>query len=321
MINDLTVVLLSCNRLETLKQALLSLNDQTLQNFDLLISDNGSDAKVLDYIKSVDWVKGNLQVISHPKNIGYTGNLQNAILNVKSKYISFLSDDNLLEDNCLEDLLLPFRNQLSNISISFSNHSLIDQSGTENIDESKANNLHWGRDFKSSTLVPQAKLLYLQIFKQVIAIDACICITKQMQESINLEKYALDHTLFAYYIMQGGDGFFVAKNLMKYRSNPQGMSQSKSKSVTFAKYKVNAYLNILEFKLFGEYKSEKSVIQYHLFMSYYTLFKYNQIRFIKLARALPKIQYLDFLIVSKIAFLFFTRKFLYKESLYFDREL
>jgi glycosyltransferase involved in cell wall biosynthesis len=321
MSNELTVVVLSYNRLETLKESLASLKYQTLRNFDLLISDNGSEAKVVDYINTFNWDKGELSIINHSKNIGYTENLKNAIMNVRSKYISFLSDDNLLYEKCLEELLLPFKNDLSEISISFSNHILINEHGQELKHESTANNLLWGRDFESSTIVPQVNLLDLQIVKQIIPIDSCVCITKQMQKAIALEKFGLDHTLFTCYVIHGGNGYFVSENLMKYRVNPKGMSQSQDKRIVFAQYKIASYENFLQLGLINKSSYQQNTFAYHLFISYYTLYKYNVINLLKLIHNLPKIKYLNFIIISKILFLVFTRKFLYRQKSKYNHEL
>lgn len=82
------------------KKAINSILKQTYQNFEIIISDNGSKDKTIERIKS--FKDARIKLFRNKKNIGWRLNSNKVLRAAKGKYIVTLHDDDIFLDDYLE---------------------------------------------------------------------------------------------------------------------------------------------------------------------------------------------------------------------------
>ncbi|MFH0814749.1 MAG: glycosyltransferase family 2 protein [Candidatus Falkowbacteria bacterium] len=98
----LAVNLVTWNGERFLKSCLDSLEAQTFKDFSLLIIDNGSTDKTIDFLKEN---YPQIRVVRHEDNVGFAKAHNQAIHWTKSEYVLCLNQDIVLEPKCLEQLV------------------------------------------------------------------------------------------------------------------------------------------------------------------------------------------------------------------------
>ncbi len=99
---QLTACITTFNRPEFLRESLGSLCNQTTNNFEILILDNGSDVKTENIILNYKKSNGNITYKKHkPISISEQRNL--ALKIVKTEYLGFLDDDDFWDINKVQE--------------------------------------------------------------------------------------------------------------------------------------------------------------------------------------------------------------------------
>lgn len=95
-----TVAIPTFNRAYFLSEALESVRQQTLHEFEILISDNASSDGTREYLKGLEDPR--VKVVSQPANIGGARNWRFVLTAPTTPYVALLEDDNLWEPDHLE---------------------------------------------------------------------------------------------------------------------------------------------------------------------------------------------------------------------------
>ena len=96
----LTVLIVNWNGLDHLKKLMPTIKFQTFDDFEILISDQGSTDG------SVQWLEHNrIRYIENGRNTGFSGGANSGLRTVKTPYVAILNDDMRLEPNCFELLM------------------------------------------------------------------------------------------------------------------------------------------------------------------------------------------------------------------------
>jgi len=90
----ISVVVLNYNGLTYLKRTIRSLLNLKYPNYELIVVDNGSNDKSVDYLKNIKQIR----LIENKKNLGYSKGKNLGVNRAKGKYILFLDDDILIKD-------------------------------------------------------------------------------------------------------------------------------------------------------------------------------------------------------------------------------
>ncbi|MFH0936996.1 MAG: glycosyltransferase family 2 protein [Candidatus Daviesbacteria bacterium] len=98
-----SVVIPNWNGLEHLKDCLPSIKTQTQKSLEVIIIDNGSTDKSVDYIKQYF---PDFRIIELKKNLGFAAAVNLGVKKSLGKYIVLLNNDTKLDKNCLKNLLL-----------------------------------------------------------------------------------------------------------------------------------------------------------------------------------------------------------------------
>jgi len=94
--SKITVIIVLYNSSEVIFECL-----KTLNNFQIIIVDNGKNSKILEKLKS----KQNIQIISPGKNIGMGRGANFAFNSIKSEFFLLLSPDTKIDENSISKLL------------------------------------------------------------------------------------------------------------------------------------------------------------------------------------------------------------------------
>ncbi len=98
----LTVVVLNYNGRSLLQTMLASLAAQTLEDFAIVVVDNGSSDDSLEHL-SAHWSE--VKVLALAENVGVTAALNMALRAATSEYVALFNNDMELEPDCLEEMM------------------------------------------------------------------------------------------------------------------------------------------------------------------------------------------------------------------------
>jgi glycosyltransferase involved in cell wall biosynthesis len=121
-----SVVLLTYNRPELLREAIGGALSQTYTNLEILICDNASDSSTTATIRSFDDPR--IQHIRRETNIGMTANAQAGFQAARGKYVTNLHDDDLWKPTFIEKMVDALEAHPEAV-LAFSDHSIIDPTG------------------------------------------------------------------------------------------------------------------------------------------------------------------------------------------------
>lgn len=101
--NELSIAVISYNRLDKTKVCVENLVRNTDIPYDLILIDSGSDPEVMEYYKSVNHLQK--IIIRITKNINANFSFLVAMQNLKSKYCAIISNDVVVPKNAIKNLL------------------------------------------------------------------------------------------------------------------------------------------------------------------------------------------------------------------------
>lgn len=101
--NELSIAVISYNRIDKTKVCVENLIKHTKIPFNLILIESGSAPDVLEFYKSVDFP--NKTIIRITKNISGNFSFKVAMENLKSKYCAIVSNDVVVTENAIENLL------------------------------------------------------------------------------------------------------------------------------------------------------------------------------------------------------------------------
>jgi glycosyltransferase involved in cell wall biosynthesis len=123
-------------------EALLSVQRQTFQDFELLVSDDGAQPEIASIVQAL----GDERIRYHPnaRPLGMLGNKKEAFDRARGSFVANLDDDDVWEPTFLEELLGPLLAE-DDVAVAFSDHWVIGADGKIVQDLTEANSSSWGR--------------------------------------------------------------------------------------------------------------------------------------------------------------------------------
>jgi glycosyltransferase involved in cell wall biosynthesis len=138
-----TVILPTFERPAYVASALESALAQTYTNIEIIVSDNGPSEEIARLVTSVGDAR-----VRYRHNGGNIGAMKNALAayrEARGTYVATLHDDDVWEPTFLERLVPPLEGD-ADLTLAFSDHSIISEDGTIDRAASDANTRRWGRD-------------------------------------------------------------------------------------------------------------------------------------------------------------------------------
>lgn len=116
MEDKLTIIVPVYNRENVLQDTIISIENQTLRDFEILVIDDGSTDKSKESVEVLINKYKNIRYI-YKENGGVSSARNLGIKNARTKYISFLDSDDLYEKDFVEKMLGNIRKNSSHIAI------------------------------------------------------------------------------------------------------------------------------------------------------------------------------------------------------------
>lgn len=103
--DKISVVMLTLNRVEDTKMSVHALYKYIPFSFELIILDNGSDEKMLEYLNHLQHSKKNVKIVLEKENLGCAGGRKKAFKMAKNKYIFSIDNDIIITSFVVENLI------------------------------------------------------------------------------------------------------------------------------------------------------------------------------------------------------------------------
>jgi glycosyltransferase involved in cell wall biosynthesis len=242
LVPKISVCIPTCNRVHLLAGAIASVLDQTYQDFELIVCDDGStDSTPLLMSEFVD--RG-IRYIRHPQNIGKSNNMRSGFAVARGEYFIKFDDDDRLTSQFLErtSAILDKDDRIDFVS---TDHWAIDANNNIDENQTKLNSQRWGRTELSVGIIKD--LLATVFVKQSLQIGATLFRHRALQEVGFLRpnwQNCEDNDLFVRLAIAGKKCYYLPELLMEYRFHPE--QQGSDRAIPYLTDKLR-YLTSYEF--------------------------------------------------------------------------
>lgn len=243
---------------EFLEQAIKSVLNQTYNNFEFIIVDDGSTNDSVEYVlnKFIDYKNYNKIKVIKQSNSGLCGARNTGIINSNGKYIAFIDDDDIWNNNKLEICYEYFKvNNIKDnkIGIVFSQCEIIDED----------NNIHGTYGF-----VVKGNIYRKILGKNIIGPPSSVMLDKKVLQDVGMFNsdyiYAEDIELW-YRITEKYNVYSIDIPLIQYRYRKNSMSKNYKK---MSEYTEMAILSALD-RSKDQYLNRKKILtKYYLDFAY-----------------------------------------------------
>src|SRR6266404_2839951 len=139
-----TIIITVFNRTEYLAEAIKSAIDQSLQNLEIIVTDD-SNSKSIQEICSKFASDNRVRYRANPSVLGAPLNIRAALEEASGEYVVILNDDDIMEPFMIDTLLAPLLKDSKGV-VSFADHWIINANGEVLDHETDRNTRFWGRD-------------------------------------------------------------------------------------------------------------------------------------------------------------------------------
>ncbi len=231
------------NRANLLPFAIESVLQQTYEDFELIICDDGSSDETPELISK--YTDNRIKYIRHSQNIGKSNNMRSGFDAATGEYFIKFDDDDKLTPEFLERTVAVFEKD-SSIDFVGTDHWIIDINNERNEVKTKDNSRFWGRENLPAGVVDN--LLEVVFVRQSFQIGATL-FRRQVLEEIGFMQpnwqNCEDNDLFVRLALAGKKGYFLPELLMEYRVHAE--QQSKDRAIRYLSDKLQ-YLNNYKFE-------------------------------------------------------------------------
>lgn len=213
-----SVIIPTYNRSDYLRSAIASVLQQTYQNFEIIVSDDGSVESPEAMVESFHDPR--IRFRRNPTNLGIARNATHAFQTAQGKYVASLNDDDCWHEDFLEKLVLPLEAN-PELVLAFCDYHIIDADGR--IDHQRTE--HQTQREKRDRL---QQGIY-QPFWKIGLVDQAIftaCAAVIRKDIVAWEQLEEGGVFWDYYLTYlacraGGSAYYCAERLAQYRVHPQ----------------------------------------------------------------------------------------------------
>ncbi len=123
-----SILIPTLNRLEYLKEALQSSRDQSYQNVEIVVSDDGSTDGTVDWLKELADREPKLRIAPSNPNPGLFSNMNHLVKHAVGELFCLLGDDDTIDREFITSLILPLRSN-PRAAAAFCDHWLMNARG------------------------------------------------------------------------------------------------------------------------------------------------------------------------------------------------
>ncbi|AKG22982.1 glycosyltransferase family 2 protein [Calothrix sp. 336/3] len=230
------------NRIHLLPLAIESVLQQTYQDFELLVCDDGSTDGTSEMM--ANYTDTRVKYICHGKNIGKSNNMRSGFDAASGDYFVKFDDDDKLTPEFLAETVAILDNH-PDVDFVGTDHWIIDIDNIRNVEQTKNNSRKWKRTELSEGIVHN--LLETVFVHQSFQIGATLFRRKALQELDFMRanwQNCEDNDLFVRLALGNKQGYFLPKLLMEYRCHPE--QQTPDRAIRYLQDKIQ-YLQSYNF--------------------------------------------------------------------------
>jgi glycosyltransferase involved in cell wall biosynthesis len=207
------------NRVKLLPFAIESVLQQTYQDFELIVCDDGSGDGTPELMSQ--YTDNRIKYIRHPQNIGKSNNMRSGFDAATGEYFMKFDDDDKLTPNFLTRTTA-ILDKNSSIDFVGTDHWVIDINNVQDEAKTQENSRRWGRANLQAGIVDN--LLEVVFVKQSFQIGATLFRRSTLQELGFMQpnwQNCEDNDLFVRLALAGKKGYYLPELLMEYRFHDQ----------------------------------------------------------------------------------------------------
>jgi glycosyltransferase involved in cell wall biosynthesis len=207
------------NRVKLLPFAIESVLQQTYQDFELIVCDDGSGDGTPELMPQ--YTDNRIKYIRHPQNIGKSNNMRSGFDAATGEYFMKFDDDDKLTPNFLTRTTA-ILDKNSSIDFVGTDHWVIDINNIQDEAKTQENSRRWGRANLQAGIVDN--LLEVVFVKQSFQIGATLFRRSTLQELGFMQpnwQNCEDNDLFVRLALAGKKGYYLPELLMEYRFHDQ----------------------------------------------------------------------------------------------------
>lgn len=204
------------NRADYLQYAIASVEQQTYDDWELIVCDDGSQdntAEVMNY-KSSDT---RIRYVRHPQNIGRSRNMRSGFDAAVGDYFIKFDDDDALTPEFLAKTVAVLDTH-PEVDFVCSDHWVINAKGERDEAATKENSAKWGKDKLEAAIIPD--LIKETFIKQSLQVGSTLFRRSCLQQVDYMRPQAdgcEDFDLLVRLALAGYQGYFLPELLMEYR--------------------------------------------------------------------------------------------------------
>ncbi len=203
------------NRVHLLPYAIESVLEQSEQDFELLVCDDGSNDGTSELMSR--YTDNRIKYIRHAQNIGKSNNMRSGFDAAKGEYfLKFDDDDRLTPDFLAQTTAI--LDQDSSIDFVGTDHWIIDINNIRDSNKTQENSRRWGRSSLAVGIVQN--LLEVVFIQQSFQVGATLFRRQTLQElgfMLPNMRNCEDNDLFVRLALAGKKGYYLPELLMEYR--------------------------------------------------------------------------------------------------------
>ncbi|KAB8320354.1 glycosyltransferase [Tolypothrix campylonemoides VB511288] len=207
------------NRVNLLPFAIQSVLQQTYQDFELIVCDDGSGDGTPELMSQ--YTDSRIKYIRHQQNIGKSNNMRSGFDAARGEYFIKFDDDDRLTPNFLTRTAA-ILDKDSSIDFVGTDHWVIDINNVQDKVKTQENSRRWGRANLQAGVVEN--LLEVVFVNQSFQIGATLFRRSTLQELGFMQpnwQNCEDNDLFVRLALAGKKGYYLPELLMEYRFHNQ----------------------------------------------------------------------------------------------------
>lgn len=222
----ISVCIPTFNRVNLLPYAIESVINQTYQDFELIVCDDGSRDNTPELMSH--YTDSRIKYIRHQENIGKSNNMRSGFDAARGEYfIKFDDDDRLTPDFLARTVAILVQD--SSIDFVGTDHWIIDINNVRDDKITQENSRRWGRKKLSPGIVDN--LLEVVFIYQSFQVGATLFRRQTLQElgfMLPNMQNCEDNDLFVRLALAGKKGYYLPELLMEYRchAEQQGINRA-----------------------------------------------------------------------------------------------
>lgn len=232
--SEVSVCIPTYNRANYLVESVKSVLNQTYNNFELIICDDGSTDETPTVVSQ--WDDSRIRYIRHAQNIGRSKNMRSGFDAAQGNYFIKFDDDDALTPEFLEKTVAVLETE-PRVDFVCTNHWVIDKNGNRDKSATEKNAAKWGKDKLKPGIIPD---LMRQTFQyQSLQVGSTLFRRACLQDVDYMRPEAdgcEDFDLLVRLAIAGKQGYFLPEYLMEYRFH--GGQTSLRQNLHFLKAKV-----------------------------------------------------------------------------------